>query len=296
MATISMKQLLESGIHFGHQTRRWNPKMARYIYGERHGIYIIDLQKTLRQLRKAYIAVRDVAAAGGSVLFVGTKKQAREPVREQAERCGMYYVNNRWLGGTLTNWQTIQNSISKLIDFEEMETDGRLDQLKKKEATNLRRKRDKLDRNLRGIKTMNGPPAIMFVVDSHRETIAIREAARLNIPCVGICDTNSDPDEVSIPVPGNDDAIRSVSLFCTIIADAALEGRMQYEKEREEKAAKEAAETAKAVQSAKLARQQTKGAEPEAAAPDTGEEAAPVAEAPPEAAPVEKDVPVESAE
>ena len=261
MSSITMKQLLESGIHFGHQTRRWNPKMGRYIFGERHGIYIIDLQKTIRQLRRAYVAVRDSAAAGGSVLFVGTKKQARDPVREQAERCGMFYVNNRWLGGTLTNWTTIQNSIGKLVNLEEMEAEGKFEQFKKKEATNLRKKRDKLDKNLCGIKTMNGPPAVMFVVDSHRETIAIKEAERLGITCIAICDTNSDPDAVSIPIPGNDDAIRAVNLFCEIIADAALEGRMQYEKKKETEAAEVAAEAAKAVQSAKIARQQAKGGE-----------------------------------
>lgn len=261
MATITMKQLLESGIHFGHQTRRWNPKMGRYIFGERHGIYIIDLQKTLRQLRRAYITVRDSVAEGGAVLFVGTKKQARESVQEQAERCGMYYVNNRWLGGTLTNWQTIQNSISKLINLQEMEAAGKFEQFKKKEAISLRKKCEKLDKNLAGIKNMAGPPTIMFVVDSHRETIAVREAERLGITSIAICDTNSDPDEVTIPIPGNDDAIRAINLFCTIIADAAIEGRMQYEKQQEEEAAKAAAEAAKAVKSAKVARQQAKAGE-----------------------------------
>ncbi len=282
MATVTMKQLLESGIHFGHQTRRWNPKMGRYIFGERHGIYIIDLQKTLRQLRRAYIAVRDSTAEGGAVLFVGTKKQAREPVQEQAQRCGMFYVNNRWLGGTLTNWETIQNSISKLVNLEEMEAEGKFEQFKKKEAISLRKKREKLDKNLAGIKNMSKPPAVMFVVDSHRETIAVREAERLGITCIAICDTNSDPDEVTIPIPGNDDAIRAINLFCAIIADAALEGRMQYEKRQEEDAAKAAAEAAKAVKSAKVARQQAKGGEAEEEAPE-----AESSESPPEDAEVQ---------
>ena len=292
MATITMKQLLESGIHFGHQTRRWNPKMGRYIFGERHGIYIIDLQKTLRQLRRAYITVRDSVAEGGAVLFVGTKKQARESVQEQAERCGMYYVNNRWLGGTLTNWQTIQNSISKLINLQEMEAAGKFEQFKKKEAISLRKKCEKLDKNLAGIKNMAGPPTIMFVVDSHRETIAVREAERLGITSIAISDTNSDPDEVTIPIPGNDDAIRAINLFCTIIADAAIEGRMQYEKQQEEEAAKAAAEAAKAVKSAKVARQQAKAGEldeeaSEAESADGAAEAEALAPAPEKAAPAD---------
>ncbi len=289
MATVTMKQLLESGIHFGHQTRRWNPKMGRYIFGERHGIYIIDLQKTLRQLRRAYITVRDSVAGGGTVLFVGTKKQARDPVQEQAERCGMYYVNNRWLGGTLTNWQTIQNSIAKLVNLQEMEAEGKFEQFKKKEAISLRKKREKLEKNLAGIKDMAGPPAIMFVVDSHRETIAVREAERLGITCIAICDTNSDPDEVTIPIPGNDDAIRAINLFCTIIADATVEGRMQFEKQKEEEAAKVAADAAKAVQSAKVARQQAKAGELDEAVPEAKSAADVAAEAkapePSEAAP-----------
>ncbi len=298
MATITMKQLLESGIHFGHQTRRWNPKMGRYIFGERHGIYIIDLQKTLRQLRRAYIKVRDTVAEGGIVLFVGTKKQARSPVREQAERCGMYYVNNRWLGGTLTNWETIQHSIAKLVNLEEMEAAGTFDQFKKKEAINLRKKREKLDRNLAGIKEMGKPPAIMFVVDSHRETIAVKEAERLGITCIAICDTNSDPDEVTIPIPGNDDAIRAINLFCSIIADAALEGRMQYEKKQEVEAAKIAAEAAKAVQSAKIARQKAKGGELDDDALDAASKGTTMAEAETEEAPVAEAAaePVESGE
>jgi len=284
MATITMKNLLESGIHFGHQTRRWNPKMGRYIFGERHGIYIIDLQKTMRQLRKAYIAVRDTVAQGGDVLFVGTKKQAQEPVRTQAERCGMYYINNRWLGGTLTNWETIQQSIATLVRYQDMEETGKMEAYSKKEATAMRKRRDKLEKNLGGIQKMDGPPALMFIVDSHREEIAISEAKRLNIPSVAICDTNSDPDAVTIPIPGNDDAIRAINLFCSIVADAVLEGRMQYDKARaEEVAAKKAAAAEETVKSEKLARQQQKDPDAAPAA------AAPAAEAPAAEAPAAED-------
>ena len=269
MATITMKQMLESGIHFGHQTRRWNPKMARYIHGERHGIYIINLQATLRQLQKAYAVVRDATAKGGTVLFVGTKKQAREAIKEHAERCGMYFVNHRWLGGTLTNWQTIQKSIKKLRDLEEMESSGKIEQFSKKEGVRMRKYRIKLDRNLCGIKDMPGPPAIQFVIDSHREGIAVKEAARLNIPCLAICDTNSDPDAVTIPIPGNDDAIRAIDLFCSIIADAVIEGRGTYEKLQAEEAEKKQAEAKEAMaRTEKLDKQKSKGAEPSDASED----------------------------
>jgi len=261
--TITMKQLLESGIHFGHQTRRWNPKMGRYIFGERHGIYIIDLQKTIRQLQRAYRLVRQTTAQGGTVLFVGTKKQAQDPVREQAARCGQYYVNNRWLGGMLTNWTTIEGSIRKLTKFEEMEAEGKMSQFKKKEQTMMQKERERLEKNLLGIKDMGGLPSLVFIVDSQREEIAVREAKRMNIPCIAICDTNSDPDAVDVPIPGNDDAIRAINLFCSIIADAAIEGRQQHEKEQEERAAKAAEEAARAVKSAKLARQQAKSGEAE---------------------------------
>lgn len=280
MATISMKDLLEAGIHFGHQTRRWNPKMGRYIFGERHGIYIIDLQKTMRQLQRAYIAVRDTVADGGDVLFVGTKKQAQEPIKIQAERCGMYYINNRWLGGTLTNWQTIQNSIATLTRLQDMEETGKLDaNFKKKEATVMRKRRDKLEKNLGGIQKMSGPPKLMFIVDSHREDIAISEATRLGITSVAICDTNSDPDVVDIPVPGNDDAIRAINMFCSLMADAVLEGRMRYDKAQEEEAAKRKAKSGEeTVKSDKLAKQQARDiedAEPAAAAEEAPAEAAP---------------------
>ncbi len=226
MPIVTMRQLLEAGIHFGHQTRRWNPKMDRYIFGQRNGIYIIDLQKTMRQIRKAYAIVRDAVADGGTVLFVGTKKQARESVTREAERCGMFYMNNRWLGGTLTNWQTIRNSIKTLLDLEEMETSGKIEAYSKKEGITMRKHRARLDKNLCGIKKMSTPPKVMFVVDTKKENIAVKEAERLGIPCIGIVDTNADPDSVQIPIPGNDDALRAVGLFCSIIADAVLEGRM----------------------------------------------------------------------
>ncbi len=259
MSSITMKDLLESGIHFGHQTRRWNPKMARYIYGERHGIYIIDLQKTIRQLQRAYRLVRETAAQGGNVLFVGTKKQSREPVQIQAERCGQYFVNNRWLGGTLTNWQTIQNSIKSLAKLVEMEETGKITAFTKREQTMLRRDRERLEKNLSGIKTMQELPKLIFIIDAQREEIAVKEARRMKIPCVAICDTNSDPETVDVPIPGNDDAIRAINLYCQIVADAVLEGRARFEKDRAESAAKAAAETEKAVKSAKLRRQATKG-------------------------------------
>lgn len=231
MAVVTMRQLLEAGIHFGHQTRRWNPKMARYIYGQRNGIYIIDLQKTLRQITKAYVVVRDVVANGGLVLFVGTKKQAQEAVTREAQRCGMYYVNNRWLGGTLTNWQTIRQSIRNLKNLEEMDASGAMEEMfKKKEAIRQRKRASKLNENLCGIKDMARVPDVMFVIDAKKEAIAIREAERLGIPCIAIVDTNSDPDTVPIPVPGNDDAIRAIQLFCSIISDAVLEGRMRADK------------------------------------------------------------------
>lgn len=232
MPIVTMKQLLEAGIHFGHQTRRWHPKMARYIYGQRNGIYIIDLQHTLRHLYKAYILVRDTVAEGGAVLLVGTKRQAQEAVQREAKRCGMHYVINRWLGGTLTNFKTVRASIQELLKLQELEDSGKIQQFGKKEAISLRKRRVKLDKNLCGIVNMTTLPDVVFVIDAKREYIAVREAARLGIPCIGIVDTNCDPDEVSLPVPGNDDAIRAVSLFCQVIADAVLEGRMKGEKLR----------------------------------------------------------------
>jgi len=231
MPVVTMRQLLEAGIHFGHQTRRWNPKMSKYIFGQRNGIYIIDLQKTLRQLTKAYITVRDIVAQGGNVLFVGTKKQAQEAVAREAERCGMYYVTNRWLGGSMTNWETIRQSIRTLQRLEDLDKSGRMDeQFTKKEAIQMRKKLAKLEANLKGIKNMPGLPQVMFVIDAKKEAIAVREAERIGIPCIGVVDTNCDPNVVPIPVPGNDDAIRAVQLFCSVIADAVMEGRMRAEK------------------------------------------------------------------
>jgi len=235
MAVISMKQLLEAGVHFGHQTRRWNPKMAEYIFTERNGIYIIDLQKTVKKIEEAYNFVRELAAQGGIVLFVGTKKQAQEAVKEEAKRCGSYFVNERWLGGMLTNYKTIQQRIAKLQEIEKMEEDGTLELLPKKEASQLRTKKEKLERFLGGIKDMKRLPDAIFVVDPRKERIAVAEARKLEIPIVAIVDTNCDPDEVDYVIPGNDDAIRAVRLITAKIADAILEGRQgeQFEAEPE---------------------------------------------------------------
>ena len=225
MAVISMKQLLEAGVHFGHQTRRWNPKMAEYIYTERNGIYIIDLQKTVRKAEEAYNFMREVAANGGKVLFVGTKKQAQDSIKEEAERCGMFYINNRWLGGTLTNYTTIRKRIGRLFELHKMEEDGTFDLLPKKEVAKLKLEMEKLDKNLGGIKEMNGIPDCLFVVDPKKEHIAVMEARRLGVPVVGIVDTNCDPEEVDYVIPGNDDAIRAVKLIAGKMADAVSEGK-----------------------------------------------------------------------
>ena len=225
MAVISMKQLLEAGVHFGHQTRRWNPKMAEYIFAERNGIYIIDLQKTAKKVEEAYSFVRDIAAEGGEVLFVGTKKQAQESIKEEAERVGMYYVNARWLGGMLTNFETIKKRIERLKQIKKMEEDGVFELLPKKEVQNLKNEVEKLEKYLGGIKEMKQIPACMFVVDPKKEKIAIAEAHKLHIPVVAIVDTNCDPDEVDYPIPGNDDAIRAVKLIASTITNAILEGK-----------------------------------------------------------------------
>ncbi|GMA59035.1 SSU ribosomal protein S2P [Alicyclobacillus sacchari] len=224
MAIISMKQLLEAGVHFGHQTRRWNPKMARYIFTERNGIYIIDLQKTVRKVEEAYNFVRELAAAGETILFVGTKKQAQEAVKEEAERCNMFYVNQRWLGGTLTNFNTIQKRIRRLQELERMEQDGTFDVLPKKEVILLRKEAERLEKFLGGIKGMTKMPGAMFVIDPRKERIAVAEAHKLGIPIVAIVDTNCDPDEIDYVIPGNDDAIRAVRLLTGKMADAVLEG------------------------------------------------------------------------
>ena len=222
MSVISMKQLLEAGVHFGHQTRRWNPKMAEYIYTERNGIYIIDLQKSVGKVDEAYNAIYDVAAQGGSILFVGTKKQAQEAVKTEAERCGMYYVNERWLGGMLTNFKTIQSRISRLKEIEAMEADGTFDVLPKKEVIQLKKEQEKLEKNLGGIKNMKRIPDAIFIVDPKKEAICVQEAHILGIPLIGIVDTNCDPEEIDYVIPGNDDAIRAVKLIVSKMADAVI--------------------------------------------------------------------------
>ncbi|MBR5751679.1 MAG: 30S ribosomal protein S2, partial [Clostridia bacterium] len=225
MAVISMKQLLEAGVHFGHQTRRWNPKMAPYIFTERNGIYIIDLQKTVRKIDEAYMFVRDLALEGKSLLFVGTKKQAQESIETEAKRCGMYFVNNRWLGGTLTNFRTIRTRIDKLNEIDRMEKEGKFELLPKKEVIKLLAEREKLEKNLGGIREMKKLPGALFVVDPRKEHIAVAEARILGIPIVGIVDTNCDPDEIDYVIPGNDDAIRAVKLIAGAMADAGIEGK-----------------------------------------------------------------------
>ena len=225
MSVVSMKSLLEAGVHFGHQTRRWNPKMKPYIFTERNGIHIIDLSKTVGLIEDAYNKVREVAADGGKILFVGTKKQAQDTIEEQAKRANMYYVNQRWLGGMLTNYQTIKKSIERLEKLNAMAEDGTFDLLPKKEVAELQHEAERLDRFLGGIKDMNGLPDLMYVVDPKKEAIAINEAKKLHIPVVAILDTNADPDEVDYPIPGNDDAIRSVKLITSVMAEAVIEGR-----------------------------------------------------------------------
>ncbi len=239
MSVISMKQLLEAGVHFGHQTRRWNPKMAEYIFAERNGIYIIDLQKTVKKVEEAYQAVADIIKDGGEILFVGTKKQAQDSIKEEAERCGMYYVNERWLGGMLTNFETIKTRIQRLKDLEAMIEDGTMDLLPKKEVANLMHEKEKLDKNIGGIKNMTRIPDVMFIVDPRKEKIAVQEAHNLNIPIVAIVDTNCDPEEIDYVIPGNDDAIRAVKLIAGKVADAVIESR-QGEMETSEEAETEA--------------------------------------------------------
>ena len=243
MAVVSMKQLLEAGVHFGHQTRRWNPKMAKYIFTERNGIYIIDLQKTVKKLDEAYNFVREVSAEGGEILFVGTKKQAQESIRDEATRCGMHYVNARWLGGMLTNFRTIRKRIDRLEQLRKMSEDGTFDLLPKKEVAKLQLEIEKLEKFLGGVKEMHGLPKAMFIVDPHKERIAVSEARKLNIPIVAIVDTNCNPDEIDYVIPGNDDAIRAVKLIAGAMADAVLEGHQgQQDAPAEEAVEAEAAE------------------------------------------------------
>ena len=234
MAVISMKQLLEAGVHFGHQTRRWNPKMARYIFTERNGIYIIDLQKTVKKVDEAFNFVRNLASEGGTMLFVGTKKQAQESVKDEAARCGMYFINERWLGGMLTNFQTIQKRVDRLRVLERMEAEGVFEVLTKKEVSALRHEMEKLERFLGGIKNMKKLPDALFIVDPRKERIAVAEARRLKIPIVAIVDTNCDPDEIDVVIPANDDAIRAVKLLTAKMADAIIEGQQSTEDENDE--------------------------------------------------------------
>ncbi|WP_066647518.1 30S ribosomal protein S2 [Christensenella timonensis] len=237
MSVISMKQLLEAGVHFGHQTRRWNPKMKRFIFTERNGIYIIDLQKTVKEVEKAYYFVRDIAMDNKSVLFVGTKKQAQDSIESEAKRCGQFYVANRWLGGMLTNFKTMRSRVARLNKIEDMETNGDMELLPKKEVIQLMHEKEKLLKNLGGIREMKDLPGALFIVDPRKERIAIAEARNLGIPVVAIVDTNCDPDEVDYPIPGNDDAIRAVKLIASKMADAVLEGKQGEQMEEAEQEA-----------------------------------------------------------
>ena len=253
MAYITMKELLEAGVHFGHQTKRWNPKMKPYIFGARNGIYIIDLQKTVRMFKAAYDFIVDTVANGKSVLFVGTKKQARESIYEEANRSEMYYIHNRWLGGMLTNFQTIKKSIDRLNYLNTIENDGTIELFPKKERLKLGKERVKLDNNLGGIRLMNGLPGAIFIVDPKHEAIAVKEAKRLNIPVISIVDTNCDPDEIDFIIPGNDDAIRAIRLISSRVADACIEGKERYEEKAQAEADKaETEEPELAVEAADL--------------------------------------------
>jgi small subunit ribosomal protein S2 len=245
LAAIAMKDLLEAGVHFGHQTKRWNPKMKEYIFGERNGIYIIDLGKTVKLFREAEEFITNLAAEGRTILFVGTKRQAQDVIAEEAQRCGMFYVNERWLGGLLTNFATIQRSLGRLRDLETMATDGRYDTLSKKEIARNEKERRKLQKNLEGIRGMSRLPDAVFVVDTKKEKIAVDEARKLKIPVIGIVDTNSDPDEVDFVIPGNDDALRSIRLFASRIAESVISGR-DMKQSVDAEAARDAAEEANA--------------------------------------------------
>ena len=223
MAVVTMKNLLESGVHFGHQVKRWDPRMKKYIFAERNGIHIIDLQKTIAAIKDGYDEVRKVTASGKSILFVGTKKQAQQAVQKEAERCGMFYVNNRWLGGMLTNFSTIKKSLQRLKKIEKMEVDGTFENLTKKEVSSLQKEKAKLEKNLGGIKEMKELPGAIFIIDTHKEQIAVAEARRMGIPIIAVVDTNCNPEGIDFPIPGNDDAIRAISLFTSIIANAVIE-------------------------------------------------------------------------
>ncbi len=267
MAYVTMKQLLEAGVHFGHQTRRWNPKMKPYIFGARNGIYIIDLQKTVRLFKIAYEFVVDTVANGGNVMFVGTKKQAQESIYEEATRCGMPYVNHRWLGGMLTNFHTISKSIDKLKRIESMFEDGSIEMFPKKEILKLEKRRQKLERNLGGIKDMDGLPSVLYVVDSRYEQIAVKEANKLGIPVVAIVDTNCDPDGIDYIIPGNDDAIRAIRLLTSLIANAVIKGKQLYEESVQAETDKEVEEEVAAEQQGQEAEQSAQEAKPEVEQP-----------------------------
>jgi small subunit ribosomal protein S2 len=254
LSAIAMKDLLEAGVHFGHQTKRWNPKMKEYIFGERNGIYILDLNKTVKLFRDAEDYVTNLAAEGKTVLFVGTKRQAQDVIAEEAQRSGMYFVNQRWLGGLLTNFSTIQRSLGRLRDIEAMATDGRYDTLSKKEIARAEKEKRKLLKNLEGIRQMSRLPDAVFIVDTRKEKIAVDEARKLKIPVIGIVDTNCDPDEVDYVIPGNDDALRAIRLFASRIADAVLNGRAMRESRQAEEAAAQAEEAAAADAAARLTR------------------------------------------
>ena len=283
MGAIAIKELLEAGVHFGHQTGRWNPKMKPYIFGQRNGVHIIDLQKTLRLFKEAADFLTDLGGRGKTILFVGTKSQAQETIEEEAVRCGMYFVTNRWLGGLLTNFATVKNSIKRYQELDTMRDDGFYDKLSKKEAARLERERKKLEKNLRGIRNMERCPDALFVIDSNEELIAVREAAKLGIPIVGVVDTNSDPDLIDYVIPGNDDALRAVKLFAGTVADAILAGRSVYEarveaelREAREKAAKETAQreaARRAKEAAKKAAEATAEAQAKAVEADAPEPA-----------------------
>ncbi len=254
MAGIALKDLLEAGVHFGHQTKRWNPKMKGYIFGERNGIYIIDLGKTAKLFREAEEFVTDVASKGGTILFVGTKRQAQDAIAEQAQACGMFFVNQRWLGGLLTNFSTIQRSLGRLRDLEAMATDGRYDTLSKKEIARIEKEKRKLQKNLDGIRQMGHLPDALFVVDTRKEKIAVDEARKLKIPVIGVVDTNCDPDEVDYVIPGNDDALRAIRLFSSKVAEAIASGRQMRESRIAEEDAARAEEAAQADNAARLTR------------------------------------------
>lgn len=234
MGVVSMNQLLECGVHFGHQTRRWNPKMRPFIFTERNGIYIIDLQKTVKGLEKAYAFVREISKSGGNILFVGTKRQAQDPIKQEALRAGQFYINHRWLGGLLTNFTTIRKRVKRMVELQEMEADGSINKYPKKEVILLRKDREKLEKNLGGIKNMKNIPDALFVIDPRREDIAILEARKLNIPIIAIVDTNCNPDFIDFPIPGNDDAIRAIELVVRLMADAFIEGRQGQDGKVEE--------------------------------------------------------------